>query len=162
VRLDQLQTHGDSRGQFVELFRAAAYPEPFVQSNHSRSIAGVLRGLHYHAHQADLWYVVSGRIQVGLADLRSPSDEPSTAVVELDGDLPATLYVPEGVAHGFLALTDVDLIYLVTNTYDASDENAIIWDDPMLAIPWKTHSPILSERDNSNPRLDWNLVPRFS
>ena len=59
--LISLEPHADERGRFVEIMRAANFPDQFVQANHSRSRAGVLRGLHYHRHQADLWYVVSGR-----------------------------------------------------------------------------------------------------
>jgi len=70
VLIERPQVHGDERGRFVEIYRASRMPEPFRQSNHSRSAAGVLRGLHYHRHQADLWYLVSGRAQVALADLR--------------------------------------------------------------------------------------------
>ena len=55
--------HGDERGRFAEIYRASAMPAAFAQSNHSRSSPGVLRGLHYHQHQADLWYLVSGRAQ---------------------------------------------------------------------------------------------------
>lgn len=69
------------------------------------------------------------------------------ATVELAGGDPATLLIPPGVAHGFLALTDLDLIYWVTHPYDASDEFGVAWDDPLLQVPWARRDPILSERD---------------
>ena len=142
--------------------RAAKYSEEFVQANHSRSKAGVLRGLHYHRHQADLWYVVRGRMQVGLADLRERRVPPATASLVLDSDAPSVLYVPTGVAHGFLALTDIDLIYFVTRYFDATDEFGVAWDDPTLAIHWENPRPILSERDRGNSQLRWDDIPSFS
>ena len=159
VRVTRLEQHADDRGRFVELFRAGAYPEIFVQGNHSRSRAGVLRGLHYHHRQADLWYVVSGTAQVALADLRKRRATPRVVTLELDGAEPVTLYIPRLVAHGFLALTDLDLIYHVTAYYDSSDEHGIAWNDPTLAVPWKTNDPMLSQRDADNPALGWNEIP---
>jgi dTDP-4-dehydrorhamnose 3,5-epimerase len=160
--LNFLETHADERGSFAEIMRAAGFPNAFVQANHSRSRAGVLRGLHYHRHQADLWYVVRGRLQVGLADLRERRSRPATASLVMDSDDPAALYVPPGVAHGFLALTDVDLIYFVTRYFDATDEFGVAWDDPALAIPWENTNPIMSERDRSTSPLQWDDIPSFS
>jgi dTDP-4-dehydrorhamnose 3,5-epimerase len=158
----KLEVHADERGAFIEIMRAGAYPEVFVQSNHSRSLAGVLRGLHYHRHQADLWYVISGRARVGLADLRTRSATPATATVVLSGDEPATLYIPPGVAHGFLAEEPVDLVYWVTAYYDASDEHGVAWNDASLAIDWGTVDPVISDRDSSNPELRWDDIPPFT
>ena len=152
----------DDRGSFVELFRGDDYPLPFVQANLSISDAGVLRGLHFHRVQADLWVVVEGRIQVGLADLREQGGKPATATVEMSADRPSTLYLPPGVAHGFLALTRSRLLYLVTTEYDGGDEYGIAWDDDSLALDWATTTPILSERDTANPRLTWDEIPAFS
>jgi dTDP-4-dehydrorhamnose 3,5-epimerase len=158
----ELQLHGDERGRFAEIMRADAYPETFVQSNQSRSRAGVLRGLHYHRRQADLWFVTAGRAQVALADLRTRADRPATAVVELSPETPATLYIPAGVAHGFLAVTDVDLLYWVTAYFDGGDEYGVAWNDPTLAIPWDTSDPILSERDRTNSELAWDEIAPFT
>ena len=138
----------DPRGFFSEIARFGDYR----QANHSHSRRGVLRGLHYHLTQADLWYVVRGTAQVALADLRG--DEPVVKTLTVGDTSPCTIYVPPRVAHGFLALTDVDLVYLVTQEYDASDEHGVAWDDPSLAIPWEIQDPILSDRDRANPRLD--------
>jgi dTDP-4-dehydrorhamnose 3,5-epimerase len=163
VRIWRPQVHGDDRGRFVEVFRAASLPEPMAQSNHSRSAKGVLRGLHYHRDQADLWYLVAGRAQVGLADLRTGEGVPVTHSFVLDGDRPTAVYVPAGVAHGYLALTEIDLIYWVTREYDPDDENGVAWDDPTLAIDWQLDGPpVVSERDARNPRLQWDLIPAFS
>jgi dTDP-4-dehydrorhamnose 3,5-epimerase len=163
VRIWRPQVHADERGRFVEVFRTAAVPEPLVQSNHSRSAAGVLRGLHFHLHQADLWYLVSGRAQVGLADLRTRRPDPVTHTFVLDGDTPTAVYVPAGVAHGYLALTEIDLIYWVTREYDPADERGVTWDDPTLAIDWQLDlAPVVSERDASNPPLEWDQIPVFS
>lgn len=142
--------------------RVDAYPLKFVQSNHSRSSAGVLRGLHYHRNQADLWYVPRGTAQVALADLRVRADKPATATLVMSPEKPATLYIPAGVAHGFLALTDVELLYWVSNYFDGSDEYGVAWDDPTLAIPWESSDPTLSERDSSNPELRWDEIAPFT
>ena len=155
------ESYADERGSFTEIYRASDYPETFVQSNHSRSRAGVLRGLHYHRGQADLWYVSSGTAQVVLADLRTPDRSPAIATFELSGDHPTTVYIPAGVAHGYLALTDCEVIYWVTNYYDSTDEYGVAWDDPMLGVPWKQDAPILSERDRTNPKLDWDAIGTF-
>ena len=163
VRIVKLDVYGDLRGRFCEIFRSAAMPETFVQCNHSRSSAGVLRGLHYHRKQADLWYVPGGRAQVGLADLRRRDGKPPTETFVLDAAEPTTVFIPAGVAHGYLALTDLDVIYWVTSEYDPSDEHGVAWNDPTLAIPWRIDAePVVSERDSENPNLDWELVPEFS
>jgi dTDP-4-dehydrorhamnose 3,5-epimerase len=157
------RVHADLRGRFLEIFRAAAMPAGFVQANHSYSAAGVLRGLHYHERQADLWYLVTGRAQVALADLRGRDGAPPVETFVLDAGEPATVYVPPGVAHGYLALTPIDIIYWVTCEYDPSDEHGVAWDDPTLAIPWQLDGdPIVSERDAANPTLRWDLIPTFS
>lgn len=162
VLVDELSVFQDERGAFQEVMRSAAFPSRFVQSNHSQSRKNVLRGLHYHRHQADLWYVVRGRMQVGLVDLRQGEESSNPSTLILDEEKRRTLYIPPGVAHGFLALSDVDLIYWVTREYDASDEHGVAWDDPALALGWITDSPILSNRDVENPPLRWQDLPEFS
>jgi dTDP-4-dehydrorhamnose 3,5-epimerase len=157
VRLIHPHRHPDERGWFLEVLREKDFAANFLQANHSHSREGVLRGLHYHRRQADAWYVVSGRARVGLADLRV-TNQPEVATVELSADDPAVLYIPPGVAHGFLAMTELDLIYLVTEYYDASDEFGVAWDDPTLAVPWQARAPILSDRDREAPRLEWSQV----
>lgn len=152
--------YGDSRGSFMEIFREDLLGVKFVQANHSHSSQGVLRGLHWHKHQSDAWYVMNGEAQAMLADLRTPAENPPVVSVDLIGGdpEPKVLYIPPGVAHGFLAVTDVDLIYWVTGYYDSTDEFGVAWDDPTLNAPWKMSEPILSDRDQSNPRLEWKEI----
>lgn len=154
--------HADSRGSFMEIFREDLLGVSFVQANHSHSTQGVLRGLHYHRKQADAWYVIAGEAQAMLADIRTPTGTPAVASVPLVGGDPQVLYIPPGVAHGFLAVTDVDLIYWVTGYYDSTDEFGVAWDDPMLSAPWRIARPILSDRDQTNPRLEWSAIPAWS
>jgi dTDP-4-dehydrorhamnose 3,5-epimerase len=158
----ELEVFSDERGSFAEIARADAFPTTFVQSNHSHSRAGVLRGLHYHQRQADLWYVVRGSVRVALVDLRDRKSPPDVATGLLSADEPVALYVPAGVAHGYLALTDVDVIYWLSQYYDPSDEHGIAWDDPTLQIPWGSESPILSDKDARNRELTWDEIPRFT
>lgn len=164
VIIDTPKVHGDDRGQFAEIYRAASMPARFAQSNHSRSAAGVLRGLHYHQHQADLWYLVTGRAQVGLVDLRDRRQLPMVETHVLDAATPTSIYIPSGVAHGYLALTAIDLIYWVTSEYNPADEHGVAWDDASLALRWELAGtePIVSARDAENPRFSWDLIPSFT
>src|SRR5439155_9988212 len=124
-----------------------------IQGNRSDSHAGVVRALHYHLHQADYWYAPVGRIFVGLHDLRqsSPTNGASQGFEVGEGN-DIGVYIPPGVAHGFQAVTEATLTYLVDRYYDANDENGLAWDDPDAGIPWPLPNPILSERDRSNPK----------
>jgi dTDP-4-dehydrorhamnose 3,5-epimerase len=157
VQILGLRPHEDERGRFVEIFRKSWFPQrPWsaVQSNRSQSEAGVLRGLHFHHHQVDYWFVDRGRIRVGLVDLRRSSPSFRVAeVIELD-ELDFTgLYIPVGVAHGFVALTPATLLYVVDNYYDGADEFGVAWDDPALGLDWGVTDPIVSPRDRANPHL---------
>ncbi len=152
------EVHQDERGSFTEIFREDLLGVQFVQANHSRSLAGVLRGLHWHKRQSDAWYLMNGHAQAILADLRTRSLNPAVASFDLLEGEPKVLYIPPGVAHGFLAVTDVDLIYWVTGYYDASDEFGVAWDDPSINAPWRSRDPILSGRDQSNPKLEWEAL----
>ena len=141
---------------------APVAPEPrFAQANLSTSAPGVLRGLHLHRRQLDYWVVADGRAWVALVDARplldGSGDRPIVETRELAAD--ATVTIPAGVAHGFLALEQLSLVYLVTAEYDATDELGFAWDDPLAAIRWPdvpgqaNGRPILSGRDLSNPSL---------
>ena len=167
VRYGAIVRHADTRGSFRELWRASDFPdEPFVQANLSTSAAGVLRGLHLHRRQDDLWIVADGRAFVALVDLRPMLDgsgsAPRIETRELGAD--EWVAIPTGIAHGFLALDPLQLIYLVTNEYDGSDELGFAWDDPTVAVDWPRLKgtvdgrPILSERDGANPPLSELLV----
>jgi dTDP-4-dehydrorhamnose 3,5-epimerase len=154
----ELATFADDRGAFTETFRQEWLPAgdpPVIQSNLSRSKAGVLRGMHFHRSQTDWWVVLEGSAFVALCDLRADSPVRGTVVTDtLDAAAGLTaLSIPPGVAHGFCALSDVALQYMVTAYHDGSDENGFAWDDPDAAIPWPVAQPILSERDRTNPSL---------
>jgi len=171
--------HDDARGSFRELWRASVFGRldpsvagrpgaAFVQANLSTSAPGVLRGLHLHRRQLDHWVVVAGRALVALVDVRpllaGTADSP---LVELrEAALDATVTIPAGVAHGFLALEPLELVYLVTGEFDGTDELGFAWDDPAAAVPWPRvpgtpdGRPILSDRDRSNPSLA-DLVARL-
>lgn len=152
-----LKTFADDRGYFIETFRKEWFPQrswEAVQTNRSETKAGALRGLHYHRKQVDYWYVPHGTIQVGLVDLRPDSPTyKAHQTLEIGDTHQFGVFIPTGVAHGFLALTDATLTYLVDNYYDGADEMGVAWNDPELAVPWKTDKPIISERDQHNPRL---------
>jgi dTDP-4-dehydrorhamnose 3,5-epimerase len=158
VLLARPERFEDERGWFMEILREDAFGVSFVQGNHSHSRAGVLRGLHYHAKQSDAWYIVSGQAQVGIADLRTRTEHPIAMALDMSSDDPTVLYIPPGVAHGFLAVTELDLIYWVTHYFDNSDEHGVAWNDPTLAINWKTREPTLSERDIRATNLIWDGV----
>jgi dTDP-4-dehydrorhamnose 3,5-epimerase len=158
VLLLRPEVHRDDRGFFLETLREDVVGTSFVQGNHSHSRAGVLRGLHFHARQADAWYVVRGRCRVGLADLRARSDRPASMAIDLSEDDPVTLFIPPGVAHGFAALADLDLVYWVTQYFDGSDEHSVAWNDPTLAVPWAVEDPLLSERDAGAGPVDWDEI----
>lgn len=151
-----LTAYGDERGRFMETFRREWFPQVSwdkLQSNRSDSQAGVLRGLHYHFQQIDYWYVVKGTIRAGLMDLRPSSPTYlKSATIEMGDNNQLGLFIPSGVAHGFAALTDCTLIYIVNNYYDGGkDEFGIAWNDPQAAIDWGITEPNLSGRDVSNP-----------
>lgn len=152
-----LKIHEDERGRFMETFRREWFPQVDwnrIQNNRSDSKAGVLRGLHYHFHQVDYWYAPRGTIRAGLADLRPSSPTYlATMAIELGEANNIGLFIPVGVAHGFVALTDCTLMYLVNNYYDGADELGVAWDDPQLRLDWGVENPLLSDRDRNNPRL---------
>ena len=152
-----LKVFGDTRGFFFETFRRNWIPEAreMVQGNCSFSAAGVLRGLHYHLKQADLWNVPIGLVRAVLYDFRSGSPTRGAAeIVELGQDNRLALYIPKGVAHGFLALRESYMTYLVDEFYDNTDELGILWNDPALNVDWGADgAPSLSDRDRQNPLL---------
>jgi dTDP-4-dehydrorhamnose 3,5-epimerase len=162
VNLINAKSYADHRGRLVQVLQASGLSARFLQANHSHSVRHVLRGLHYHRRQIDWWYVACGSARVALVDVRRRVERPPVRVIELRSDDPTVLQIPAGVAHGFLALSDIDLIYLVSEEYDGTDEFGIAWNDPSLAIPWGIDRPILSARDRDNPELKWAQIPQFS
>ena len=147
--------HGDSRGRFIETYRRAWFPlgREMVQANRSDKSAGAVVGLHYHLHQADYWLVPRGLARVVLHDLRVGSaTEGATLALEVGEDNSRGLFIPPGVAHGFAAVTDMTITYFVDSYYNPADELGVAWDDPDIGADWGVGAPILSKRDQNNPR----------
>ena len=160
--------HGDERGLFVETYRREWFPQgrEMIQANRADRQAGCVVGLHYHLHQADYWYVPYGLARIVLHDLRagSPTDG-ATLALDLGGADREShdhrgVFIPPGVAHGFAALTDMTITYLVDGYYNASDELGVAWDDPAVEADWGVTDPVLSARDQKNPRRS-ELDPQF-
>jgi glucose-1-phosphate thymidylyltransferase len=143
-----LRRYEDARGWLAEVARTSGLPKPIRQTNVSFSRKGTIRGLHYHERgQDDLFVCLQGRARVVALDR-----ETGEAFCEDIGDGNfAAVYVPGNLAHGFEALTDVLMLYHVTEEYDPvdPDEHELPWDDPRVVDLWSTKSPILSERDLS-------------
>jgi len=149
VTLRELRPHADDRGVFTELFRGSwdVGVTP-VQWNAVRSEPNVLRGVHAHARHWDYLTVPFGRAVIGLHDLRR--DSPTAGLgarVELEGDAPAGLTIPPGVAHGFYFREASLHVYAVSHEWDPDDELGCRWDDPALGIAWPCDRPLLSPRD---------------
>ena len=154
---------GDSRGFFVELYKKTDFLEvgikdPFLQVSYSHSTKNVLRGLHYQKNpcaQAKLVRAAKGKIFDVAVDIRKGSPSFGKWVsAYLDSEKMNMLYVPEGFAHGFLAISDeVDLEYYCSKEYCPENEAGIIYNDPALNIAWPSENPILSDKDLAFPCL---------
>jgi dTDP-4-dehydrorhamnose 3,5-epimerase len=157
---------GDARGFFYESFNDRAFREltgvtmPFVQDNHSRSVRGVLRGIHYqlppHA-QGKLVRVVQGEVFDVAVDLRRSSPNFGRWVgARLSAENRAQLWVPPGFGHGFLTLTETaEFLYKTTDYYAPECERSIHWNDSTIGIEWPdVGPPELAVRDASAPMLD--------
>ena len=154
------RVHADDRGFFMESWNRRSLAEvlgedvEFVQDNHSRSVRGVLRGLHYQLPplpQGKLVRVVQGRVWDVAVDIRRSSPTfGKWAAVELRDDEPRQLWIPPGFAHGFLTLSSTaDVLYKASAYYERELDRCIRWDDPDLAIGWPLEGrrPVLSARD---------------
>jgi len=154
----------DERGFFLETFQAERYKEmagidlPFVQDNHSRSGKNVLRGLHFQKTkpQGKLVRVVRGEVFDVAVDIRK--DSPTYGLwagVILSEENKRQFWVPPGLAHGFVVLSEVaDFEYKCTDYYDPSDEGCLMWNDPTVDIEWpKGIEPILSNKDQNGLAL---------
>ncbi len=146
----------DERGAFFEsynqqLFESLGLPTNFVQDNQSFSVKGVLRGLHFQNEpfaQGKLVRVISGKVMDVAVDIRPGS--PTFGQYEtfiLDAERNNMAYIPEGFAHGFVALEDSVFSYKCTNVYSKASESGIIWNDPDLNIDWGVADPIVSDKD---------------
>lgn len=150
----------DERGFFQENYRAAAYydagiTEPLVQDNWSRSVKGVLRGMHFQCNQPQgkLVSVLRGEIYDVAVDIRKNSATfGQWQSVVLSEHNAQQLWLPPGFAHGFLVLSDVaDVIYKTSSYYNAADEAVFCWNDPQLAISWPAVPQLLSAKDAAAP-----------
>ena len=156
VKIIEPRVFSDSRGYFFESYQTDRYREagitkPFVQDNVSLSSYGTLRGLHYQDPnpQGKLVSVLEGRVLDVAVDLRRESPTFGKWVgVELSSDNFRQLWVPEGFAHGFVALSDTVLFqYKCTALYDPKSEKCIRWNDPTLNIDWGVKYPLISPKD---------------
>ena len=159
VLLIEPKVFGDERGFFYESFNQRDFQKitgldlQFVQDNHSKSAKGVLRGLHYQVQQPQgkLVRVVAGEVFDVAVDIRPGSPTYGRWVGEiLSADNKRELWVPPGLAHGFLVLSEsAEFLYKTTDYYAPMHERAIAWNDPTLAIDWPLHgkSPLLSAKD---------------
>jgi dTDP-4-dehydrorhamnose 3,5-epimerase len=153
----------DDRGFFMETYRrsefaSAGAPEIFVQENHSLSVRGVLRGLHFQrppAAQSKLVRVVSGRIFDVAVDIRPDSPTRGKWVgVDLSADDRHVMYIPDWCAHGFCVLSDhAEVVYHTSAEYSPEHEAGIIWNDPAVGITWPVSNPLVSDRDKRWPGL---------
>ena len=163
VKLIEPKVFGDDRGFFLESFQAERYAGQagitlaFVQDNHSRSARNVLRGLHFQRSkpQGKLVRVVRGEVLDVAVDIRRGSPTFGNVVAEiLSEDNKRQLWIPPGLAHGFVVLSETaDFEYKCTDYYDPSDEGSLIWNDPDLNIDWRVTDPILSAKDAQGLRL---------
>ena len=152
---------GDARGFFMESYNARAFQDAtglapnFVQDNHSRSGKGVLRGLHYQIEQAQgkLVRVTRGSVFDVAVDLRKASPTfGQWAGVELSEENKRQLWIPPGLAHGFVVTSEyAHFHYKCTEYYCPQDEGAIRWNDPDLGVVWPVECPVLSQKDAVAP-----------
>jgi dTDP-4-dehydrorhamnose 3,5-epimerase len=167
VLIIEPRVFGDSRGFFFESFnhkdfrRATGLDVNFVQDNHSRSIKGVLRGLHYQIHQPQgkLVRVARGAVFDVAVDIRRSSPTFGRwAGVELTEDNHRQLWVPRGFAHGFYVLShSADFLYKTTDYYNPDFERSLLWNDPQIGISWPVDAamhPIVSVKDAQAAALD--------
>jgi dTDP-4-dehydrorhamnose 3,5-epimerase len=157
VIVKQLTVHGDHRGRVLEGWREDWVPFTVRQLTEGRAEAGVLKGLHLHYKQWDWWRVVTGRMLVGLYDARPDSATFGASMLfEINPDEPTAVGIPPGVAHGYYALSDLEMIYLLSETYDPGDEFGIRWDSVGLEWPFLADGaePVISERDENLPTAD--------
>jgi dTDP-4-dehydrorhamnose 3,5-epimerase len=157
AKIVQPKVFGDARGFFLETFEKKRYQEmldidlDFVQDNHSRSSRGVLRGLHFQKinPQGKLVRVVRGEVFDVAVDIRP--DSPTYGAWEgviLSEENKTQFWLPPGLAHGFVVLSDVaDFEYKCTDYYNPANEGCLLWNDPALGIEWPLENPLLSEKD---------------
>ncbi len=166
------QVFGDARGFFFESFnqrdfnQATGLSETFVQDNHSKSAKGVLRGLHYQTQHAQgkLVRVTQGAVFDVAVDIRK--DSPTFGQwfgIELSAENKKQMWIPKGLAHGFLVTSDrAEFLYKTTDYYHPEFERSLLWSDPAIGIDWPLHllaaSPLLAAKDAQAPTLKESLL----
>jgi dTDP-4-dehydrorhamnose 3,5-epimerase len=166
VLIFEPKVHGDARGFFMESFTQRVFDEAvghhveFVQDNHSRSAKDVLRGLHFQRaphEQGKLVRVTQGAVFDVAVDIRRDSPTYGKWVgVALTGENHRQLWIPCGLAHGFLVTSDsADFLYKTTSYYAPGSEGSVLWNDPALGIAWplEGRTPSLSDKDAAAPLL---------
>lgn len=159
----------DERGFFMETFRADQFealglPPEFVQENHSRSVRGVIRGLHFQwdPPMGKLMRVLYGHAFLVAVDIRKGSPTLGKWFgIEVSAENKKQVWAPAGFARGFCALSDyLDIEYKCTSIYNREGESGIIWNDPQIGIEWPVSNPILSEKDrNAQTLAEWLQRP---
>jgi dTDP-4-dehydrorhamnose 3,5-epimerase len=163
IILIEAKKFSDDRGFFAETYKRSEFaahgiPHTFVQSNSSRSVRGVLRGLHYQKHpqaQGKLVMALTGQIFDVAVDIRRGSPTYGRWVGEvLSAENGRMIYVPEGFAHGFCVLShEADVLYMVTDEYARELDRGIVWNDPEIGVQWPIADPVLSRKDAHLPLL---------
>lgn len=170
VLLFEPKAYGDERGFFTELwheerYREAGIAERFVQLNLSGSKRNVLRGLHYQEPnpQGKLVACLEGEVYDVVADIRRGSPTFGKWWGEtLSAENRRQLYVPPGLAHGFVVRSEFALFaYLVTAHYDPTGDRAVRWDDPEIGVAWNAENPIVSAKDVDAPWLKDAVLPQY-
>lgn len=159
--LIELKVHRDNRGFFVERFNKSTFEKlglktEWFQDNHSRSVAGVVRGLHYQTNpgQGKLVGALRGRIWDVVVDIRHDSPTFGKHLgIELSDENGCLLWLPPGFAHGFCVLGNepADVMYKVDASYNPAGDGGIRWDDTELGVKWPIQGAIVSERDQKLP-----------
>ena len=158
---------GDARGFFFESFNARDFEQAtciqrsFVQDNHSKSAKGVLRGMHYQAQnpQGKLVRVTQGAVFDAVVDIRLGSKTYGQWFgLELSADNKKQLWIPEGLAHGFLVTSEsAEFLYKTTDYYNPAFERSLLWNDPDVGIDWPLHlldaAPLLAAKDADAKRI---------
>ncbi len=163
VLLIESEKFGDSRGFFSELYKEKSFADAGIkktikQINFSKSVKGVIRGLHYQLNpcaQGKIIRAVKGSIFDVAVDIRKNSPFFGQWVgVELDSEKINMVYIPEGFAHGFEVLSnEAEFEYFCTDLYSPAHERGIVYNDPDIKIVWNTKNPVVSEKDLRHPIL---------
>jgi len=163
VMVIEPRVFADERGFFMETYKRSEFAahgitEQFLQCNQSRSVRGILRGLHFQKPpkaQGKLVRAITGAIFDVAVDLRRGAPSYGQWVgVELSAENKKMLYTPAGFAHGFCVVSaEADISYMTSDEYAPALESGVAWDDPGLNIAWPVTAPQLAERDRRWPRL---------